>query len=99
MKIEMPSEVKFIISELESHEYEAFAVGGCIRDSLLGRTPNDVGIPHGIDEGLFFDLPRRRIVVLRPGRRPQKQCSDQKQTSHVTASLRGRSGSPGSEWR
>ena len=38
MKIEMPSEVKFIISELESHEYEAF---GCIRDSLLGRTPND----------------------------------------------------------
>jgi len=37
----MPSEVKFIISELESHEYEAFAVGGCIRDSLLGRTPND----------------------------------------------------------
>ena len=41
MKIEMPSEVKFIISELESHEYEAFAVGGCIRDSLLGRTPND----------------------------------------------------------
>ena len=41
MKIEMPSEVKFIISELESHEYEAFTVGGCIRDSLLGRTPND----------------------------------------------------------
>lgn len=41
MKIEMPSEVKFIISELESHEYETFAVGGCIRDSLLGRTPND----------------------------------------------------------
>lgn len=41
MKIEMPSEVKFIISELENHEYEAFAVGGCIRDSLLGRTPND----------------------------------------------------------
>ena len=41
MNIEMPSEVKFIISELESHEYEAFAVGGCIRDSLLGRTPND----------------------------------------------------------
>lgn len=41
MKIEMPSEVKFIISELESHEYEAFAVGGCIRDLLLGRTPND----------------------------------------------------------
>ena len=42
MKIEMPSEVKFIISELESHEYEAFAVGGCIRDSLgynnIGKT-------------------------------------------------------------
>ncbi|GAB6160444.1 CCA tRNA nucleotidyltransferase [Howardella ureilytica] len=41
MKIEMPGEVKFIISELENHDYEAFAVGGCIRDSLLGRTPDD----------------------------------------------------------
>ena len=73
------------------------------QNRLLGRhsggQPQRVGIPHGIDEGLFFDLPRRRIVVLRSGRRPQKQCSDQKQTSHVTASLRGRSGSPGSEWR
>ena len=69
------------------------------REERITVQPQRVGIPHGIDEGLFFDLPRRRIVVLRPGRRPQKQCSDQKQTSHVTASLRGRSGSPGSEWR
>lgn len=29
------------IERLETHGFEAWAVGGCVRDSLLGRTPND----------------------------------------------------------
>lgn len=29
------------IRRLEENGYEAYAVGGCVRDSLLGRTPND----------------------------------------------------------
>jgi tRNA nucleotidyltransferase (CCA-adding enzyme) len=33
--------VKKIIAALESHGYEAYAVGGCVRDSLLGRMPQD----------------------------------------------------------
>ncbi|MBR6309474.1 MAG: CCA tRNA nucleotidyltransferase [Lachnospiraceae bacterium] len=41
MKIELPKNVKFIIDTLESAGYEAYAVGGCVRDSILGRTPND----------------------------------------------------------
>lgn len=40
-KIVLPEKVQFIIQELTNHGYEAYAVGGCIRDSLLGRTPQD----------------------------------------------------------
>lgn len=41
MFIELPSNVKKIIETLENAGFEAYAVGGCVRDSLLGRTPND----------------------------------------------------------
>lgn len=39
--IKLPEEVKKIISTLEAAGYEAYAVGGCVRDAILGRTPND----------------------------------------------------------
>ncbi|MDO4960653.1 MAG: CCA tRNA nucleotidyltransferase [Eubacteriales bacterium] len=41
LKIALPENVKTIINTLEEHGYEAFAVGGCVRDSLLGRVPED----------------------------------------------------------
>jgi tRNA nucleotidyltransferase (CCA-adding enzyme) len=41
MKIELPVHVQHIINTLVSHGYEAYAVGGCVRDSLLGRNPQD----------------------------------------------------------
>lgn len=41
MQIEIPVNVQKIINTLEENGYEAYAVGGCIRDSVLGRTPND----------------------------------------------------------
>lgn len=40
-KIEMPQAVKEIIERLEAAGFEAFAVGGCVRDAVLGRTPAD----------------------------------------------------------
>ena len=39
--IEAPISVIKIIETLEQTGYEAYAVGGCVRDSLLGRTPSD----------------------------------------------------------
>ena len=41
MKLDIPSKVDFIIKKLEEHGFEAYAVGGCVRDSILGRVPND----------------------------------------------------------
>lgn len=41
IKIEMPQAVREIIETLESAGYEAFAVGGCVRDAVLGRIPAD----------------------------------------------------------
>ena len=41
IKITLPDNVKFIIETLEAAGFEAYAVGGCVRDSMLGRTPND----------------------------------------------------------
>ncbi len=41
MKIQLPEKVKFIIDTITKAGFEAYAVGGCIRDSILGRTPND----------------------------------------------------------
>lgn len=41
MRIEMPCAVSKAIARLEKAGFEAYAVGGCVRDTLLGRAPND----------------------------------------------------------
>lgn len=41
LKINIPKDVKTILDTLTEHGYEAYAVGGCIRDSILGRKPDD----------------------------------------------------------
>ena len=37
----VPKPVQFILDRLRKYGYEAYAVGGCVRDALLGREPND----------------------------------------------------------
>ena len=41
MNIKLPDEVKYIIDVLEENGYEAYAVGGCVRDTLMGKEPTD----------------------------------------------------------
>lgn len=41
IKIELPLKVNKIITTLQQNGYEAYAVGGCVRDSILGREPED----------------------------------------------------------
>ena len=41
MIIDLPKNVENIIGSLEEHGFEGFAVGGCVRDSLLKKIPKD----------------------------------------------------------
>lgn len=41
MKINMPKNAAYIIDKLMEHGFEAYIVGGCVRDSLLGHKPKD----------------------------------------------------------
>ncbi len=41
MKITMPRQAAYIIDTLMKNGYEAYIVGGCVRDSILGITPSD----------------------------------------------------------
>lgn len=41
MQIQLPEQVNYMIEQLNEAGYEAYAVGGCVRDSLLGRIPED----------------------------------------------------------
>ena len=40
-RIAMPPQVEGIIERLRQAGFEAYAVGGCVRDTLLGREPGD----------------------------------------------------------
>lgn len=63
--IKIPDGANYIIKTLQNAGFEAYAVGGCVRDSILGRDPQDWDIttsarpaqvkalfPHTIDTGL-----------------------------------------------
>lgn len=41
MEIHIPTGARKIIARLEQHGYEAYIVGGCVRDSLMGKSPSD----------------------------------------------------------
>jgi tRNA nucleotidyltransferase (CCA-adding enzyme) len=41
MIIKLPNKIKYLIDLFYDAGFEAFAVGGCVRDSLLGKIPHD----------------------------------------------------------
>lgn len=42
--MEVPSNIAMILDKLENAGYEAWIVGGCVRDSLMGITPHDFDV-------------------------------------------------------
>ncbi len=42
--MKIPNRVMALLERLQTHNYEAYVVGGCVRDSLLGREPHDFDI-------------------------------------------------------
>lgn len=61
IKICLPEDVKTIIETIENAGYEAYAVGGCVRDSLLGRTPDDWDITTSAKPEQVKELFKRTI--------------------------------------
>lgn len=55
LKMNIPEEVGIILKTLQQANFEAYVVGGCVRDALLGREANDFDVttnaePHEIKE-------------------------------------------------
>lgn len=61
MKISLPEHVIYIIDKLEQAGFEAYAVGGCIRDSIMGRKPNDWDITTSASPFQVKKLFRRTV--------------------------------------
>ena len=40
----IPKNVEFILNNIHKNNFEAFIVGGCVRDNLLKNIPNDYDI-------------------------------------------------------
>lgn len=40
-KLNLPKQVEIILSKLHKNGYQAYVVGGCVRDSITGITPHD----------------------------------------------------------
>lgn len=49
--IRLPEKVNTIITTLQNAGFEAYAVGGCVRDSILGRQPEDWDITTSATPG------------------------------------------------
>ena len=61
MQIQLPEKVKQILDRLMEHGYEAYAVGGCIRDTLLHRIPGDWDITTSARPEQVKELFRRTV--------------------------------------
>lgn len=61
MHVILPDKVKLIINKLTDEGFEAYAVGGCVRDSLLGKIPNDWDITTSASPLQVKSLFRRTI--------------------------------------
>ena len=59
--IQIPSGAKYIIDELNKYGFEAYIVGGCVRDSLLGKTPNDWDITTSATPYEVKDIFKRTV--------------------------------------
>ena len=52
MLVKLPREVGKIMTKLQSEGFEAYVVGDCVRDSILGKKPFgwDISTDAGLDK-------------------------------------------------
>lgn len=56
LRVNIPEEVKIILSRIKSSGAEAYVVGGCVRDSLLGKEPNDWDVTTSLTPDKVLEL-------------------------------------------
>lgn len=61
MEFQIPEKVQHIIDTLVSNGFEAYAVGGCVRDMILGRNPEDWDITTSAKPKEVKNLFRRTV--------------------------------------
>ena len=61
MNISLPEDVKYIIDSLEKRGFEAYAVGGCVRDMMLGIKPKDYDITTSAAPGEIKEVFRHTV--------------------------------------
>ncbi len=61
MRIDIPENAKYILNTIHEAGFEAYIVGGCVRDALLGRIPQDWDITTNALPGDVKRLFRRTI--------------------------------------
>ena len=65
MTVKLSDNAKYIIDRLQGSGYSCYAVGGCVRDSLMGKTPSDWDFATSAEpdeiESVFAD--RKTVTV------------------------------------
>ncbi len=52
----LPEQVEFVINRLNSRRFSAYAVGGCVRDHLMGKSPSDYDVTTNAKPGEMLDV-------------------------------------------
>ena len=60
-RMRLPKNVQYIITQLELAGYEGYAVGGCVRDSILGKQPDDWDITTSASPLQIKDIFKRTV--------------------------------------
>lgn len=62
-KINIPSDANDLIHTLQNHGHSAYVVGGCVRDSILGRTPHDWDICTSATPSEMLEIFKDKKVI------------------------------------
>lgn len=65
---EIPKYVQSVLARLETQDHSAYLVGGCVRDLLMGRRPNDWDVcTSALPEEIMAAFPKTRPTGLQHG--------------------------------
>ncbi|WP_066503090.1 CCA tRNA nucleotidyltransferase [Abyssisolibacter fermentans] len=66
MDITIPQNAKYLINLFKKNDYEAYVVGGCVRDSILGKKPNDWDICTSCKPDIMQDILMKNSIKYVP---------------------------------